>query len=83
MTLFLDGVVADLVAGLKANAYADLWQNTLLVFLSDNGGPVYGGKFSSATRSGARARSWFVFWRETINLGLLWGLLGCLRAHPM
>ena len=54
MTLFLDEVVGDLVAALRARG---MWDDTLLVFLSDNGGPVYypgaasnyplrGGKYS-------------------------------------
>ena len=54
MTLFMDEVIGDLVSAFKAKS---MWDNTLFVFLSDNGGPVYlpgavsnyplrGGKYS-------------------------------------
>jgi len=54
MVYYMDEVVGKLVAALKAN---DMWANTLLVFVSDNGGPIYnpagannfphkGGKYS-------------------------------------
>ena len=54
MVYYMDEVVGKLVAALKANG---LWANSLLVFASDNGGPIYnpagannwplkGGKYS-------------------------------------
>lgn len=38
MTLFLDNVVKDLVDGVKTNLAGDMWENTVLLFLADNGG---------------------------------------------
>ena len=38
MTLYLDEVVGDLVRAYQAK---QMWDNTLFVFMSDNGGPVY------------------------------------------
>lgn len=54
MTLYMDDVVGELVGALKAKG---MWDNTLVVFTSDNGGPLYspgaannyplkGGKYS-------------------------------------
>lgn len=54
MTLFLDEAVADVVNGFKTNGKANMWENTLLVFLADNGGPVYypGGASNFPLRGG-------------------------------
>ena len=38
MTLFLDNVVKGLVEGVKTNPAGDMWENTVLLFLADNGG---------------------------------------------
>lgn len=38
MVLYLDTAVGKLVAALREN---DMWEDTVLVFLSDNGGPIY------------------------------------------
>merc|ERR1719158_585825 len=38
MTLYMDDVVGELVASLKSKG---MWEDTLVVFTSDNGGPVY------------------------------------------
>jgi len=52
MVNFLDGVVGNLTAAFKAKG---MWENTLMLFMSDNGGPIYdaasnyplrGGKYS-------------------------------------
>uniref|UniRef100_A0A7S4SZ52 Sulfatase N-terminal domain-containing protein n=1 Tax=Alexandrium monilatum TaxID=311494 RepID=A0A7S4SZ52_9DINO len=54
MTLFLDETAGELVRAMKAKG---LWENTLVIFTSDNGGPIYepgsannyplkGGKYS-------------------------------------
>eukprot|EP00931_Biecheleriopsis_adriatica_P007110 TRINITY_DN108425_c0_g1_i1.p1 TRINITY_DN108425_c0_g1~~TRINITY_DN108425_c0_g1_i1.p1 ORF type:complete len:684 (+),score=121.75 TRINITY_DN108425_c0_g1_i1:82-2133(+) len=54
MTLYLDDTVGELVKAMKAKG---LWENTLVIFTSDNGGPIYepgsannyplkGGKYS-------------------------------------
>ena len=54
MALYLDSVVSELVEALKSKR---MWENTLLAFVSDNGGPIYfpgsannhplrGGKYS-------------------------------------
>ena len=67
MINYLDDLVGDIVARLKRKG---MWDNTLIVFSADNGGPIYfngnagannfplkGGKFSN-WEGGIRANAW-------------------------
>lgn len=57
MTLYMDEVVGQLVAALKANR--NMWADTLLVFMSDNGGPVYyPGASSNYPLKGGKYSDW-------------------------
>jgi arylsulfatase I/J len=49
MVNFLDGVVGNLTATLKAKG---MWDNTIMLFMSDNGGPIYGAGSNYPLRGG-------------------------------
>jgi len=56
MILYMDEVVGELVAALKAKS---MWENSLVVFISDNGGPVYiPGSANNHPLKGGKYNDW-------------------------
>ena len=56
MTNYVDAHIGQVVSALQAKG---MWNNTLLVLLSDNGGPVYGGGSGCTKCNGnAGANNW-------------------------
>jgi hypothetical protein len=53
MASFLDDGVGNVTAALKA---AGIYENTIIIFTSDNGGPTNGDEVCRAVRARARAR---------------------------
>ena len=60
MVYYMDGVVGEMVAMLKSK---NMWENTLWVHQSDNGGPSFTGSSHTANnypQKGSKMSNWYV-----------------------